>query len=94
MLNLQTIVPAELASDSKTKWLQHCAHGKRRCLTLEETQEYFHEVDGDDISESSSVEDNEHSGFTVIPPDPDELTNEEDFDEDLLGENSEIPKDM
>ncbi|GFW88886.1 hypothetical protein TNCV_2683201 [Trichonephila clavipes] len=66
-------------------------HGKRRCLTLKEALEYFHEIDDDDISESSSTEDKESSDFVLIPPYLDELTDEEDFDENVLGENLEIP---
>ncbi|GFQ99755.1 hypothetical protein TNCT_449531 [Trichonephila clavata] len=52
-------------------------------------------MDDDNISESSSTEDNEQSNFAIIPPDLDELTNEKDFNENvlLLGENLEIPKD-
>lgn len=70
------------------------AHGKKRCLTLEEALEYFHEIDDDDISESSSTEVTEQPDFVIIPPDPDELTDEEDIDDDVLGENLELPKDI
>ncbi|GFT16228.1 hypothetical protein TNCV_318331 [Trichonephila clavipes] len=64
------------------------AHGTRRCYTMEEAQEYFHGIDDDDISKSSSTDDND---FSIIPPDPDEMTDEEYFDENLIGESLEIP---
>ncbi|GFT58178.1 hypothetical protein TNCV_2748131 [Trichonephila clavipes] len=48
---------------------------------MEEAQEYFHEIDDDDISKLSSTDDND---FSIIPPDPDEMTDEEYFDENLI----------
>ncbi|GFW96344.1 hypothetical protein TNCV_1823771 [Trichonephila clavipes] len=56
---------------------------------MELAQEYFHEIDDDDISKLSSTDDND---FPIIPPDPDEMTDEEYFDENLIGGNLEIPK--
>ncbi|GFR22864.1 hypothetical protein TNCT_598341 [Trichonephila clavata] len=57
-------------------------YGKRRCLTLEEVLQYLDEIVDDDITESSTTEYNEYL-FTIIPPDPDGLTAEEHFDEDV-----------
>ncbi|GFQ72351.1 hypothetical protein TNCT_646011 [Trichonephila clavata] len=56
---------------------------KRRCLTLEEALEYFHDRN-DNISEASSKEGNGQSDFAMIPPDLEEWKDEEDFNEDVL----------
>ncbi|GFU81381.1 hypothetical protein TNCV_1380491 [Trichonephila clavipes] len=67
-------------------------YGKRRCLTSEVGLEGFNEIYDDDISESSSTENNEQSDFVINLLDPGELTEEEDFVEDVLRENLEIFK--
>ncbi|GFY43663.1 hypothetical protein TNIN_247431 [Trichonephila inaurata madagascariensis] len=66
---------------------------ERECLTLEGALEYFLEID-DDISESSTTDDNEQSDFNIISPDSDELMDKEHFYEDTLDENLEILKNI
>lgn len=62
----------------------------RRFLTINEALDYL-EALSDDSSSESEQENNE---FVVIPPDPDVLTDEENIDDNAVGENIPIPKDI
>lgn len=63
---------------------------RKRCLTVDEALEYLQSLSDD----SSDSDDDEKTDLIIIPPDPDIVTDEEGIDDDLIGVNIPIPKDV
>lgn len=70
---------------------------RKRCLTLNEALDYLKVLENEDSSELSSdgEVDSKGIGVTIIPPDPDIVTDEENVDDDILNDtNIPMPKDV